>query len=92
MLTLTAILLRQAAAPVARQIPLISLAGLLDTMGTASFSVAAHLGRLDIAAVLASLYPAATVLLAWFILKERLSFGQWIGIAAALAAVILIAA
>ncbi len=66
------------------------LAGACDTTGNFFFVAATKIGRLDIAAVLASLYPASTILLAAWLLKERTSARQAAGMVAALAAVVLI--
>lgn len=89
-LLLMALLRRQHALPKKSVTPLILLAGVLDAMGNAFFILSAHSGRLDVAAVLSSLYPAATVLLAALILRERVTRIQGIGILLALAAVPLI--
>jgi len=68
----------------------IVMAGVLDALGNLLFSTAAHLGRLDVSAVLSSLYPAATVLLAWLFLREKLRRRQWMGVGAAFIALGLI--
>lgn len=68
----------------------ILLSSVLDSSGNALYALSAQLGRMDVAAVLASLYPGSTVLLAWFILKERITPLQMVGIAIALAAIVLI--
>ncbi|HUR37265.1 MAG TPA: DMT family transporter [Terriglobales bacterium] len=71
---------------------LMIIAGALDTAGNALFVMASQVGRLDVAAVLSSLYPASTVLLARFVLHERMSSVQNAGMVAALVSIPLIAA
>jgi drug/metabolite transporter (DMT)-like permease len=62
----------------------------LDTGGNLLFVAATRVGRLDVAAVLASLYPAGTILLAGWFLKERPTKQQFLGMGVALAAVVMI--
>ena len=69
----------------------IVLAGVLDVSANVLYVLAAHIGPLAIAAVLTSLYPAATVALAAIVVRERLGRVQWIGVAIALASVAMIA-
>jgi len=63
---------------------------LLDTAGNLLFISATRMGRLDVASVLASLYPASTILLAAWLLHERPTGRQRWGMALALAAVVMI--
>ncbi len=64
----------------------------LDTGGNMFYIASTRVGRLDAAAVLASLYPASTILLAAMLLHERPRRRQVFGMALALVAVGLVAA
>lgn len=66
------------------------LAGALDTIGNVAYTVAAHTGRLDLAALVSSLYPGFTILLAAIVLRERPSRRQTLGMAVALASVVIL--
>lgn len=66
------------------------LAALMDTSGNMFFVAATQAGRLDVASVLASLYPATTILLAAWMLKERPTRRQGFGMLVAAAAVVMI--
>ena len=72
--------------------PIGLLAGLLDAGGNALYLLARQHVRLDIAAVLSSLYPVSTVLLARAITREPVTRTQWAGAVVCVAAVALIAA
>ena len=74
-----------------RIVRLALIAGVLDTLGNVTFVLANQHGRLDVAAVLSALYPAMTVALAFFVLKERVMRIQYVGIVAVLISVPLIA-
>lgn len=67
------------------------IAGVFDVAATNLYVLATQTGRLDLASVLASLYPAVTVLLARFISHEPISLLQRIGLVATLIATTLIA-
>jgi drug/metabolite transporter (DMT)-like permease len=66
------------------------ISGTLDTVGNLFYMLASQLGRLDVAAVICSLYPAGTILLAGIILREHPTKRQIAGMGLALAAVALL--
>jgi len=73
-------------------LPLAAAAGLLDTLGNLLYTASSLAGRLDVAAVLSSLYPAGTILLAALVLKEKATRNQTAGMALAMLAVAMISA
>ena len=76
--------------PSRSMLPLVLLNISVDVLGSVFFILAVQSGRMDIAAVLGSLYSGVTVLLAWLVLREKISNIQRIGVAIALLAIILI--
>ena len=66
-------------------------AGALDMTANMLYVLTAHEGGVAVAAVLTSLYPASTVILAFAVLRERLRSWQTAGLLLAIAGVALIA-
>jgi drug/metabolite transporter (DMT)-like permease len=85
-------LMRGVAVPALTANPVALVAGVLDAGGNVLFLFARQYTRLDIAAVLSSFYPVATVFLARVILRERVTALQWLGAGVCLLAVALITA
>jgi drug/metabolite transporter (DMT)-like permease len=74
-----------------RFVPAVAAVGLADTSANALFAIASSRGLLSLVAVLGSLYPIVTVLLAHVLLGERLTRAQQAGVLVALTGVAAIA-
>ena len=71
---------------------ILALVGVLDTGANLLFAAASTLGLVSLVGVLASLYPVVTILLARYVLHERLHVIQRVGAIGALAGAALISA
>ena len=75
-----------------RDVPVIAIVGWTDLGANGLYGYASRHGLVSVTAVLASLYPAVTVLLARFIEGERMRRIQDIGVGLAMCGVVLLAA
>jgi drug/metabolite transporter (DMT)-like permease len=82
---------RQLSRPTMRTTMLAALTGAAGTVGIICYFLATHLGLLAVTAVITSLYPASTIVLARVILSERLRPAMVAGLGLAAASVALIA-
>jgi len=93
LLTVLLVLTRSWRLPVSgRDLPVLAAIGLGDVLANAAYGVASQGGLLSVVAVLGSVYPVMTVLLARQLLQERLRPIQLAGVGTALAGVVLLAA
>lgn len=76
----------------ARDMRMLAMVGTLDITANVLFAIASTQGLVSVVAVLSSLYPVTTVILARFVLHERLRTIQRVGAATALLGVALISA
>jgi uncharacterized membrane protein len=70
---------------------MLAVPGLLLVAGTVMYTTATDHGQLSLVSVLGSLFPVVTVALGVVLLRERLSRGQALGVAATLLGIALIA-
>jgi drug/metabolite transporter (DMT)-like permease len=79
------------AAPSRASLPTIAASGFFDMIGNVLYIVSLRYTLLSVAAVVTSLYPASTVMLARLVLAERLGRVQWLGVGCAAVGIALIA-
>lgn len=79
-------------APPRRLLPMVMAVGVFDTAANVFVAAATTYGAVGIVAVLSSLYPVVTIVLAWLVLGERLRLGKRMGGGVALAGAALVAA
>ncbi len=78
-LAIIAIACRKSLWPGARALPLLCLMGVLDAVALLSVVSAGGLPNAQYASVAASIFGLLTVVLAWAILREKMSTYQWLG-------------
>jgi drug/metabolite transporter (DMT)-like permease len=78
--------------PPRQTLPLLVAVGVFDTCANVFVAAATTYGAVGIVAVLSSLYPVVTIVLAWRVLGERLGTAKRAGGAVALAGAALVAA
>jgi len=64
--------------------------GILDTAAFVANNAGLSTGQVSVVSVLASLYGAITVLLAWIFLRERLERSQWLGVVLIFIGIVLV--
>ncbi len=69
---------------------LLAAVGFLDTAAFVANNAGLHTGQVSVVSVLASLYGAVTVLLAWIFLREKLERTQWLGIVLIFLGIVLV--
>jgi drug/metabolite transporter (DMT)-like permease len=69
---------------------LLAAVGFLDTAAFVANNAGLHTGQVSVVSVLASLYGAVTVLLAWIFLREKLERSQWFGIVLIFVGIVLV--
>ena len=81
---------RSLAPPAPNQWGFVYGAGLLGTFGYFTFGAGVATGHVAIVTVLSSLGAAVTVVIARFVLSERLAIHQWVGVGAIILGIVLI--
>ena len=87
-----ALVLRTVGGVRARDLGPLAVVGVGDVVANLMFAISTTKGLLSISSALTSFYPVVTVMLARWVLHERLRAVQWIGVGLALGGVALISA
>jgi drug/metabolite transporter (DMT)-like permease len=69
---------------------LLAVVSILDTIAFVAYTLGTGQGQISIVTMLSSLYSAITVVLAWFFLRERLQWSQWLSIGVIFAGIVLV--